>query len=115
MVLEQVVGQRLCGEWPLAYERVAQMLDRVVRASRAVECVQSVMRRHQARHRHGSPGMRELTRLYGHGRPFRYGKREGHGPDALRGLQLPTYDGWTLLRMDPKALAQQLLTQKVRV
>src|SRR5713226_2666584 len=33
VVMEQVICQRLCPEWPLAYERVEQILGQVVRAS----------------------------------------------------------------------------------
>ncbi len=64
VVLEQVVCQRLCPEWQLAYERVDQILGQVVRASSTVECLNSVVRMHQARHRHVSQEMLDLKRLY---------------------------------------------------
>jgi len=64
VVIEQVVCQRLCPEWQVAYERVEQILGRVVRASSAVECLNSVGRMHQARHRHVSQEMLDLKRLY---------------------------------------------------
>jgi hypothetical protein len=70
---------------------------------------------HQARHRHGSQEMLDLKRLYGHCHAFRHGKRTGHCPYALLGLQLPTYDWGALLRMVPKELEQELLTQEVVV
>jgi hypothetical protein len=54
VVMAPVVCQRRGPEWPQAYARVAEILSRVVRASRAVECVKSMVRRHQARHRHVS-------------------------------------------------------------
>lgn len=102
VVVEQVVCQRLCPEWQSAYAQVDAMLNRVVRASSAVEWVKSVVRMHQARHRHVSQGMLDLTRLYWHGRTLRHGKRRGVCPYELLGLKLPPSDWWTLLQMDPK-------------
>jgi len=113
-ILEQVVCQRLCAEWQLAYVQVAEILSRVVRASSAVECVNSVVRMHQARHRHVSQSMLDLKRLYWNCRTLRHGKRRGACPYELLGLKFPTYDWWTLLQMDPKELEQKLLTQQVR-
>jgi hypothetical protein len=113
VVMEQVVCQRLCPEWQGAYERVEQMLGRVVRASSAVECVNSVMRMHQARHRHVSQGMLDLKRLYWNCRVFSHGKRQGTCPYELLGLNLLTYDWWQLLQMGPKELEQNLSTQEV--
>jgi len=100
--LEQAMGQRLWPEWQAAYARVHEKLRRVVRASSAVECLNSVMRMHQARHRHVSQGMLDLKRLYWHCRTFRHGKRKRACPYALLGLKLPTYRWWPLLQLDPK-------------
>jgi hypothetical protein len=113
-LLERVVCQRLCPEWQAAYADVDEILRRVVRASSAVECVNSVVRMHQARHRHVSQGMLDLKRLYWNCRTFCHGKRRGVCPYELLGLKLPTYDWWALLQMDPKALEQQLSTQEVK-
>jgi hypothetical protein len=113
VVIEQVVCQRLCPEWQSAYEQVEEMLSRVVRASSAVECVNSVVRMHQARHRHVSQGMLDLKRLYWNCRPFSHGKRKRHCPYELLGLKLPTWDWWQLLQMNPEELEQKLSTQEV--
>jgi hypothetical protein len=113
VMMEQVVCQRLCAQWPVVYARVDEILGRVMRASSAVEGLNSVLRMHQARHRHVSQGMLDLKRLYWNCRPFRHGKRRGQCPYKLLGLKLPTSDWWTLLQMDPKALEQKLLTQEV--
>jgi hypothetical protein len=113
VVIEQVVCQRLCSEWHAAYERVEEILARVVRASSAVECVNSIVRMHQARHRHVSQGMLDLKRLYWNCRAFGHGKRKGASPYALLGLKLSTDDWWQLLQMDPKELEQKLSTQEV--
>jgi len=115
VVLEQVVWQRLHPAWQQVSARVDAMLGHVVRASRAVECVKSVVRMHQARPRHVSQDLLDLTRLYWHCRVFRHGKRQGTCPDALLGLKLPISDWWQLLQIAPGELAQQLSTQKVTV
>jgi hypothetical protein len=113
VVLEQVVCRRLSVQWEAAYERVVTILQDAVRASSAVECVNSVVRMHQGRHRYMSQGMLDLKRLYWNCRMFRDGKRKGHCPYELLGLILPTYDWWQLLQMDPDELEQILLTQNV--
>jgi hypothetical protein len=113
VVMEQALCQRLWPEWQQAYARVEEILDRVVRASSAVECINSVVRMHQARHRHVSQGLLDLKRLYWHCRTFRHGKRKGACPYELLGLKLPTYGWWTLLQMDPKEVEKKLSTQQV--
>jgi hypothetical protein len=105
--------QRLWPEWQQAYARVEEILDRVVWASSAVECVNSVVRIHQARHRHVSHSFLDLKRLYWNCRPFRHGKRKGACLYALLGLKLSTYGWWTLLQMDPKEAEKKLSTQQV--
>lgn len=110
MVMEQIVCQRLCPEWQSAYECVEQILGRVVRASSAVECLNSVVRMHQARHRHVSQGMLNLKRFYWNCRAFRHGKRKGSCPYELLGLKLPTYKWWQLLQMATEELEQKLGT-----
>ena len=52
VVIEQVLCERLCTQWQSAYRRVDALLRQAVRASSAVECVNSVVRMHQGRHRH---------------------------------------------------------------
>jgi hypothetical protein len=113
VMMEQVVCQRLCAQWGVAYARVEEILGEVIRASSAVEGLNSVLRMHQARHRHVSQALLDLKRLYWNCRPFQPGKRKAHCPYELLGLKLPTYDWWTLLQMDPKTLEQKLLTQEV--
>jgi hypothetical protein len=50
-------------------------LRRTVRASSVVECMNSVIRMHQARHRRLTQPLLDLKRLYWNCRPFREGKR----------------------------------------
>ena len=111
VAMEQVRCDRLCPQWHDVYLEVDERLRQAVRASSAVEGVNSVVRMHQGRHRHVSQGMLDLKRLYWNCRVFREGKRKRHSPYELLGLQLPTSDWWQLLQMDPEELAQKLLTQ----
>jgi hypothetical protein len=112
--MQQVVCQRRGAQWEPAYARVRAILQGAVRASSAVECVHSVMRMHQGRHRYVSQGLLDLKRLYWNCRTFHEGKRKGHCPYELLGLILPTYDWWQLLQISPEELEQQLSTQNVR-
>jgi hypothetical protein len=111
VVIEQVLCERLCPQWQSAYRRVDALLRHAVRASSAVECVNSVVRMHQGRHRHVSQGLLDLKRLYWNCRVFREGKRKGQSPYALLGLNLPSSNWWQLLQMAPEELEQKLLTQ----
>jgi hypothetical protein len=100
----------LAGDWEGRYRRVAGVLGGVVRASSVVECMNSVWRMHQARHRGLSQALVDLKRLWWNSRAFTEGKRRGRCPYQLLGLKLPTYDPWELLQCDPEGLAQQLST-----
>jgi hypothetical protein len=111
--VQGVVCQGLAAAWGVAYRRVARVLSRTVRASSVVECMNSVVRMHQARHRNLSQDLLDLKRLYWNCRAFREGKRQDHCPYELLGLALPTYDPWTLLQRDPQDLKQQLSSSKV--
>ena len=79
-----------------------------MRASSLVECVNSVVRMQQARHRKMTQELLDLKRLYGNVRRFREAKRRKRCPYQILGLELPTYDSWALLQMDPHQLEQKL-------
>jgi hypothetical protein len=112
-MLTAVVTRQLGPGWMAAYRRVARVLRRVVRASSAVECVNSVVRMHQARHRHLSQELLDLKRLYWNCRCFVWGQRRGRCPYQHLGLPLPSYDPWALLHTEPAELTQQLSTPKL--
>jgi hypothetical protein len=97
-VLQQVLCERLDPNWRESYRQVATVLGRAVRASSAVECMNSVLRMHQSRHRTLSQEMLDLKRLYWNTREFRGGKRRGHCPYEHLGLKLPSYRFWSLLQ-----------------
>jgi hypothetical protein len=75
-----------------------------VRASSAVECMNSVLRMHQSRHKTVTQGLLDLKRLYWNCRGFREGKRRGHCPYEHLGLELPSYRFWDLLWMPTPAV-----------
>jgi hypothetical protein len=94
-----------------SYDRVAAVLSDTVRASSAVECMNSVLRMQQSRHRRMTQPMLDLKRLYWNCRAFRSGPRKEVCPYRALGLDLPTFDFWELLHADPIQLTQQLSTQ----
>jgi len=111
VAMARLLCARLCPDWKVGYVKVDELLRQAVRASSAVEGVNSVVRMHQGRHRHVSQEMLDLKRLYWNCRVFREGKRKGRSPYELLGLKLPTSDWWQLLQMDPQELEQKLSTQ----
>lgn len=80
----------------------------VWRASSLVECINSVARMQQGRHRKMTQGLLDLKRLYWNCRAFRTGHRRKKSPYELQGLRLPTREWWELLRLTPEQLRQQL-------
>jgi hypothetical protein len=111
--LQQIICQRIDPEWQDAYRALGQVLLRTVRASSVVECMNSVIRMHQARHRSLTQPLMDLKRLFWNCRTFREGKRAKRSPYELLGLKLPTYDFWEILTMDPDSLAQKVSTAKI--
>lgn len=107
--------RRLAANWQESYRRVAAVLRQTVRASSAVECMNSVLRMHQGRHRTVTQPMLDLKRLYWNCRPFRSGKRRARSPYELLGLTLPTTDWWQLLHTPPADLTQELSSSGVTI
>ena len=84
------------------------MLRGVWRASSLVECVNSVARMQQARHRKMTQGLLDLKRLYWNLRRLRTGRREDQTPYGLLGLKLPQLSFWELLKLTPEELREKL-------
>jgi hypothetical protein len=80
----------------------------VWRALSLVECLNSVARMQQGRHRKMTQGLLDLKRLYWNCRAFRTGHRRKKSPYELQGLRLSTLDWWALLRLTPEQLQQHL-------
>jgi len=98
-LVQQVACQRMDAQWAASYRRVSGVLRQTVRASSAVECMNSVLRMHQARHRTVTQGLLDLKRLHWNCRAFREGKRRGRCPYEHLGLKLPSYHFWSVLQM----------------
>jgi hypothetical protein len=99
-LLQMVLCQKLGPNWRESYRRVATVLNQTVRASSAVECMNSVLRMHQSRHRTVTQGMLDLKRLYWNCRVFGGGKRKGRCPYEHLGLKLASYDFCKLLETE---------------
>jgi hypothetical protein len=96
-----------------AYDQIATILNHTVRASSAVECMNSVLRMQQSRHRRMTQSMLDLKRLYWNCHRFRSGPRKNQCPYEALGLELPTYDFWKLLQTQPADLTPQLSTSRI--
>src|SRR5512143_1301798 len=66
-LVQMQVCAGLGADWAEAYRRVSRVLWATVRASSAVECMNSVIRMHQARHRSLTQPLLDLKRLYWNG------------------------------------------------
>ena len=111
--LVRAVGRdgRLSAAEQAVYGRVAAVLEDAFRTSSAVECMNSVLRMHQSRHRRMTQPMLDLKHYYWNTHPFRSGPRKDVSPYQRLGLKLAaTYDFWELLQSDPKELTQELST-----
>ncbi|MGA9923644.1 MAG: hypothetical protein WBQ29_09585, partial [Isosphaeraceae bacterium] len=115
-LVQQEICQKLDPNWREWYRHVAAVLRDTVRASSAVECMNSVLRMHQSRHRTMTPGMLDVKRLYWNTRAFRGGKRKGKCPYEHLGLKLASYDFWSLLKEEfSRALEEQKAQAKAKL
>jgi hypothetical protein len=99
---------KACPGWRDEADRVRAVLRGVWRASSLVECVNSVARMQQARHRRMTQGLLDLKRLYWNLRRFRTGRRKGQTPYGLLGLKLPDLSFWEFLKLTPEELRERL-------
>ena len=67
-----------------------------------VECVNSVARMQQARHRKMTQGLLDLKRLSWDLRRFRTGRRKDRTPYGLLGMKLPELSFWDSLKLTPE-------------
>lgn len=104
---------KACPKWRDEAERVRAVLRGVWRASSLVECVNSVARMQQARHRKMTQGLLDLKRLYWNLRQFRIGRRKGKTPYGLMGVKLPDLSFWEFLKLTPEELRETLSGQKL--
>ncbi len=101
-----------CPDWREEASRVRAVLRGVWRASSLVECVNSVVRMQQARHRKMTQGLLDLKRLYWNLHQFRGGCRKDQTPYGLLGVRLPELSFWEFLKLTPEELRERLSAQK---
>lgn len=96
-----------------AVAAVREICRRACRASSLVECVNSVLRMQQARHRRMSQGLLDLKRLYWNSHPFRTGRRRNTTPYQRLGIHWPPgLNWWAVLKLTPEQLREKLSTAK---
>jgi hypothetical protein len=98
-----------------AVQRVRAIFRTTWRASSLVECINSVLRMRQARHRKLSQGLLDLKRLYGNCHTFRTGRRRGKTPYEMLGVPWPEGLGWwEVLKWSPEQPRDKLSALKRR-
>jgi hypothetical protein len=111
-LVETVQLTKTCADWHEEARRVGAVFRGVWRASSLVECVNSVARMQQARHRRMTQGLLDLKRLYWNPRRFRIGHRKDQSPYGLLGLDLPELSFWEFLKLNPEELRKELSAQE---
>ena len=104
---------RSCPDWAKPADRVQAVLRGVWRASSLVECLNSVARMQQARHRKMTQGLLDLKRLYWNLRRFGTGRRKDQTPYGLLGVRVPEMSFGEFLKLTPEELRKQLSAQQV--
>lgn len=93
---------------------VRDILRRAYRASSLVECINSVLRMHQAGHRRMTQGLLDLKRLYWNCHTFNAGRRRNTTPYQRLGVPIPKgLCWWELLKLTPEQLRDKLSTAKM--
>lgn len=92
-----LLGEKLWTVW----DELCQLLGRSWRGSMLAECVNSLLRPVLDRRKHTDQGCLDLFRFLHNVRPFQRGKRVGHSPAQLVGLNVPD-DPLLLLGLEPK-------------
>jgi hypothetical protein len=94
-----------------AVAAVQEICRRAQRASSLVECLNSVLRMQQARHRKMTQGLLDLKRLYWNCHTFRTGRRRKQSPYQLLGVPWPEgLRWWEVLKLTPEQLQAKLST-----
>ena len=84
-----------------AWDALVAVLDRSWRGSMLAECINSLLRPLLHRRKQTDQGCLELFRFLHNARPFQRGKRAGHSPAQLVGIDIPD-DPLSLLGLAPK-------------
>lgn len=90
---------------------VKDIFRRAYRASSLVECINSVLRMHQAGHRRMTQGLLDLKRLYWNCHTFGAGRRRKTTPYERLGVPWPAgLHWWEVLKLTPEQLRDKLST-----
>ena len=96
-----------------AVAAIRAILRRAYRASSVVECINSVLRMHQAGHRRLSQGLLDLKRLYWNCHAFGSGRRRQTTPYQRLGVPWPEgLRWWEVLKLTPEQLRDKLSMPK---
>lgn len=96
-----------------AVAAVKDIFRRAYRASSLVECINSVLRMHQAGHRQMTQGLLDLKRLHWNCHRFSSGRRCKTTPYERLGIVLPEgLRWWDMLKLTPERLRERLSTAK---
>jgi hypothetical protein len=114
LLLCAVVLSKAGAEGQQAVTATRDLLRRAYRASSLVECINSVLRMHQAGHRRMTQGLLDLKRLYWNGHTFGSGRRRGTTPYQRLGVPWPEgIRWWDLLKLTPEQLRDKLSTVRI--
>jgi len=116
LLLCGVVLSKAGDEGLQAVTAVKEIFRRAYRASSLVECINSVLRMHQAGHRRLTQGLLDLKRLYWNGHTFGAGRRRKTTP--YEGLGVPWPAGlpwWEVLKLTPEQLRDRLSSTTMAV
>jgi hypothetical protein len=92
---------------------VRDIFRRAWRASSLAECINSVLRMQQCRHRKMSQGLIDLKRLHWNCHTFRTGRRRKTTPYERLGIHWPEgLRWWDMLKLTPEQLGNKLSTAK---
>jgi hypothetical protein len=116
LLLCAVVLSKAGDEGLQALATVKDIFRRAYRASSLVECLNSVLRMHQAGHRRMTQGLLDLKRLYWNCHPFGAGRRHKTTPYERLGVPWPPgMQWWEVLKLTPEQLRHKLSTIPVLV
>jgi hypothetical protein len=116
LLLCAVVLSKAGAEGLQAAAAVKDLFRRAYRASSLVECLNSVLRMHQAGHRRMTQGLLDLKRLYWNCHTFSAGRRRKTTPYERLGVPWPPdLPWWEALKLTPEQLRHKLSTTKMAV
>jgi hypothetical protein len=114
LLLCAVVLNKAGREGLQAVAAVKDIFRRGYRASSLVECINSVLRMHQAGHRRMTQGLLDLKRLYWNSHTFGAGRRRKTTPYERLGVPWPPGMRWSeVLKLTPEQLRDKLSTMKM--